>query len=123
MLPTEAFEILKNSRIPFAVGQSSIYGADCSGLVWMFYNMTGVNIDISHIPRRYTPVPKFRKLLEESQFELDPDGFLAFYSTRGIGHCGITDGVVVVHQNNLINHTEVVENPYGVERYKLRGYY
>lgn len=101
------FQQLVDSKIPFIVGQSSIYGADCCGLIELFYKLSGVDFSLGSIPRVHTRLKNFQKYAKDIGFEEDSDGEVVIFCGRSVAHCGITDGIKVVHQNNLLNCTDV----------------
>lgn len=105
------FDILKNSTIPFALGQSSLYGADCFGLVVVYYKMQGITMPEKNIHRRPCTYESFVKMaIERVGVVGDPNGDIVIFNDQGnIGHCGITNGIDLVYQCNVGNGTRVVK--------------
>lgn len=104
-----AFSILCNSKIPFVVGQASPMGADCIGLIELYISMWGGEriTNLLDVPRGILHPRTFKKWIDKLGFYESQDGEYVFFTDGAIGHCGITDGVVVVHQDSNDSRTNL----------------
>lgn len=115
-----AFDILKQTIIPFCAGQGSVFGADCVGLLAVYYDMINQPLDLTNCPRGVMHPRNFMEQLVKLGFVKDDEGEAVVFMQNRIGHCGLTDGVKVVHQDSVTGTTSVIDYYDKLERYTRR---
>lgn len=112
----------KNTSIPFKVGQSSLYGADCLGLIILYLKSQGYKCEWeSKIKRGFATYEYFKEKLEENNAILDPSGNIFLHRFVGSAHIGLIIDKHYVYQSNITLKTEYSDIPKNGYRYKYLG--
>ena len=118
MTDLEVLNIIKTWRIPFKLGYSSPYGADCAGFIELYYGLIGLKLDLSDIKRqRRLPLSYFEEILTIKGFVKDGEGELGLLPLSSENHLGIILIDRFIHQS--LGGTQIVELPSDTIRYTL----
>jgi len=110
------------TNIPFKVGQSSIHGADCLGLVILHLRNQGFRcLWEPTIQRGKANYEYFKAKMEENGAMLDASGDIFLQRFIPYGHMGLVIGEKYVYQSNITLKTEVEDIPGNGYIYKYFG--
>jgi hypothetical protein len=115
-------QIYKNTSIPFVLGQSTIYGADCVGLLILTLKNHGYKCEwedkIIRQPGKYA---YFKRMFSKCNFIRDDNGVFALIRDPRSAHVGLISEDQIIYQDNKIGRTNVVPILKNIYRYSYLG--
>lgn len=112
----------RNTNIPFKVGQSTIYGADCVGLGILYLRNKGFKCDWEkELTRGLGSFSYYKQCFDSYNFKLDPNGDCFLQRFIASAHIGIIIDNVYVYQSNITLRTEYSDIPRNGYRYSYLG--
>lgn len=105
-------QILFSSQIPFAMGMSEIWGADCLGLVILQHKMDNLDYSWEYtIPRRPMSFQEYCYYLTQCGYTPDDQGDVIVLRYVGNAHLGLVHKDKMVSQDNRMGGTYVQNIP------------
>jgi hypothetical protein len=112
----------RNTKIPFKVGQSDIYGADCVGLGILYLRSQGYRCEWENeLKRGLGRYDYYKSCFDAYNFKRDPKGDIILIRFIKSAHIGLVFDDVCIYQSNLTLKTEYGEIPKNGYRYSYLG--
>jgi hypothetical protein len=112
----------KNTKIPFRVGQSTVYGADCVGLGILYLKSKGFKCEWeSELVRGIGKYDYYKSCFDKYGFVRDPEGDIFLQRFMKNAHIGVILENMYVYQSNITMTTEYLEIPKNGYRYSYLG--
>lgn len=116
-------KILFSSEIPFALGHSEVWGADCLGIMVLQHKLDELDYSWeSEIPRKPMSFAEYDYYLRKFNYFPDEKGDIIVLRYIGSAHLGLVHGDKMVSQDNRMGGTYVQNIPDNGYRYaKVAG--